>query len=161
MRLRARSIVCSSSHSASERLRTRKLSTNCSGVRPSLWPNSIAPLAFHQLPPQAQVTASVRVLTRSGAASATSWEIVPPIETPSRWKRSSPRWSASASVSAAMSRISYASSTYSERPMSRLSKTTVRMRSENAGTLKTQAWLSAASPITHSSAGSPSPWSSW
>ena len=57
-------------------------------------------------PPEAKLTASVSVRTRSGAASATSWAIAPPIETPSRWNESSSSASASASASRAMSAIS-------------------------------------------------------
>ena len=62
--------------------------------------------ALAQAPPAGKVTARVRVRTRSGAASASSWEMAPPMETPSRWKESSSRASASASASLAMSAIS-------------------------------------------------------
>ncbi len=58
-----------------------------------------------QRPADAYVTASVSVRMRSGAASAISCAIAPPIDTPSRWNESSSSASASASASRAMSSI--------------------------------------------------------
>ena len=58
-------------------------------------------------PPRANVIARVSVRTRSGAASATSCAIAPPIEMPRRWKDSSSSASASANASPAMSATSY------------------------------------------------------
>ena len=110
-------------------------------------------------PPAANVIASVSVRTRSGAASASSCAIAPPIDTPSRWNESSSSASASASASRAMSAISYGPSAIDDRPTSRLSKITVRWPAEKAGTWSIQATVSAASPMTQSS-GSPSPWTS-
>ena len=42
--------------------------------------------------------------TRSGCSIAIVWAIIPPIEAPTTWADSIPRWSISPIVSAAMSR---------------------------------------------------------
>ena len=95
----------------SSKKRSEKLSSISSSIRSSYVslrtrsPQTSLSLRA-QAPPAGKVTASVRVRTRSGAASAISWAIAPPIETPSRWKESSSSASASASASAAMSAIS-------------------------------------------------------
>ncbi len=41
--------------------------------------------------------------TRVGCSMATVWAIIPPIDAPTTWARSMPRWSSSPTASAAMS----------------------------------------------------------
>ena len=112
--------------------------------------------------------------TRSGYSIAIVWTIIPPIEAPTRWADSIPRWSISPIVSRAMSRSRYgavarrpdimstrletpADSILVERPMSRLSKRMTRkprstsIEQSSGG----QAIICVASPITMIS-GSPS-----
>ncbi len=49
----------------------------------------------------------VTLANRSGCDPAATWLIMPPIEAPTRWARSSPRWSMRPIVSSAMSTIVY------------------------------------------------------
>ena len=48
--------------------------------------------------------------TRSGWSIATRWAIIPPSEAPTRWARSTPRWSSRPTASAAMSESGYGGS---------------------------------------------------
>ncbi len=75
------------------------------------------------------VLTSVRDTTRSGWASAAAWQTMPPMDTPSQWAAPTPAASSTASPSAAMSSSPYgaaASSTWVDRPVSRLSNCTTR-----------------------------------
>ena len=56
-------------------------------------------------PGAAYVHPSVSDRIPSGYASANSWAIIPPIDTPIRWKSDTPRWSMRAFASSAKRRV--------------------------------------------------------
>jgi hypothetical protein len=110
--------------------------------------------------------------TRSGRRIAIVWAIIPPIEVPTRWARSMPRWSRRPNVSFAMSSSRYGTFVgrpetsrmmfgigpliLVDRPASRLSKRiTWKPRSANNSHSSRSQWISCIPrPITSSSAGS-------
>ena len=53
----------------------------------------------------------VRDRSRCGCSTAMVWAIMPPIETPTTWAVSRPRWSSRPNASAAMSRMEYGART--------------------------------------------------
>ena len=126
----------------------------------------------------------VRLATRTGWRMAIVWAIIPPIDAPTTWARSTSRWSSRPAASSAMSASVYAdfakrgatrptiicrfvgagASTFVDRPMSRLSKRMTRKpRSASASTKPSGQPMSwPPSPITRRrGSASGAPWISY
>src|SRR5437870_5219418 len=95
-------------------------------IRPPNWETENSRCRSTSLSGSGNVQASTRLRPRPGCLSASSWAIMPPIDTPTTWARVIPTASRRPAVSSAMSCMVYGPGGLELRPTPRLSKVIVR-----------------------------------